>query len=571
MAQDDDYDYNNNQSCFSLKGSSTCPAYEDYYISLLEYSFLENVTDIASFDEAMIKHVKSSDFFLIPLGCENKVLKSETIPYARYSLTYLCANLIQDSYYSLPCNYDHKLSPPPLCRQTCFQYMSSVNEITNSVSLCPNQAEKREMILNMNSSCEYWSGLNATFNCVIGIANEPNLCGFGGLKEACQYCQSTSGSKDACCQLVSGCQKLSVGAIIGIIIGCLVFVGIVGAIIFRYFCYKKKRKNGVSYNGFMMNYKKKKNKKEREAHDGEEDSSSAFAYESLVSQHALVSQPYNHKSASTNSLSTAAAAAAAAVTPPTTPPSLLNIPQQQQQQQQQQQTSQGAITQPTVEEFFEVKHPYPPQMGDELALHVGDIVCVAMNFDDGWALGFNVTTGLKGVFPLVCVTPVPEELLEQLLLPEQPATNKTLVEDGSEHLMNMEQIRDNIRRSISISSRKTTTTGKHTLPTTELTDHSNIPRRTASIMRDSYDYHESDSPTSPTQHTPFFDVSLLYQNTNTSSSMKPKPSLFQPTTPTTETYEIYRKLPLPFHEKKKIGIKQFPYSYNRKVPDFIIW
>ncbi|CAO3697217.1 unnamed protein product [Rhizopus stolonifer] len=156
-----------------------------------------------------------------------------------------------------------------------------------------------------------------------------------------------------------------------------------------------------------------------------------------------------------------------------------------------------------IEEFFEVKHPYPPQMGDELGLHVGDIVCVAMNFDDGWALGFNVTTGLKGVFPLVCVAPVPEELLEQLLINE--STTKILVEDD-------------LRRSLSLTSRAT-------LPTTELTQHGNIPRRTASIMR-SYDYRESDSPTSPTLSTPFFD---------------PYHSATQPTIQNQEAFEMHGK------------------------------
>ncbi|KAI9474134.1 MAG: hypothetical protein EXX96DRAFT_580714 [Benjaminiella poitrasii] len=527
MAQGD------SMSCFSLNGSTTCPAYHEFYISLSGtqklYPFLENVTDIASFDEAMTNYVKSYNLYLSSMGCADKASTSETIPYARYSLTYLCTNLVQDTMYSLPCNYQYNLSPPPLCQQTCFQYTASIQDITDDVSVCPNQVEKQSTLDYLNSSCIYWDGLNGTVNCMIGMANEPNLCGFDELKKACTYCRSASGANDDCCLAVSGCQALSVGAIIGIIIGCLVFVGIVGAV---FCCCRNKRKNGMSFNGFMMNHSKRKNKQEQLHPD---DSSSAFVYESLVSQHALMPHSYN-KLASSNSISTTTAAA---VTPPATPPSLLHI--QQPQQQQQQPTL--AITQPTMEEFFEVKHPYPPQMGDELALHVGDIVCVAMNFDDGWALGFNVTTGLKGVFPLVCVTPVPEELLEQLLLQEQPATTKTLVEEGSpEHLMSMEQLRENIRRSMSISSRVTTTTELspttlRTLPTAELTQHNSIPRRTASIMRDSYDYRESDSPTSPTLHTPFFDVSLLHQSSNTSGLSQPEPALFQPV----ETFEMRRK------------------------------
>lgn len=263
------------------------------------------------------------------------------------------------------------------------------------------------------------------------------------------------------------------------------------------------------------------------------DSTSALGYESLASQGALVPHPphereefrYNNNKPPQLSMQTD-------FHNNTTP--LAPLPPSQQPQ------GTGLATDfsttQTLEEFYEVKHPYPPQMGDELGLHVGDIVCVAMNFDDGWALGFNVTTGLKGVFPIVCVTPAPEELLEQLLYTDQP-TNKILVEDGSLDHLNMQQICENLRRSMSASSRRTI----NTLPSSELTQHKNIPRRTASIMRSNYDYRESDSPTSPTLHTPFFDVNMMqHQHTNNNNSntlSHPEPALFQPI----ETFEMHRK------------------------------
>ncbi|KAI9269866.1 hypothetical protein BY458DRAFT_436415 [Sporodiniella umbellata] len=245
-----------------------------------------------------------------------------------------------------------------------------------------------------------------------------SILGFMDTKKACDYCKLNGA--DECCNEV-GCLSLSVGGIVGIVVGCVVLLAMAGGL-GLYFYKKRQRKTQMKQ---QFN-----------------DSSSVFGYESVAaSQRVLLpSQPLISK-----------------------PPPLVIQPQ-------------------PIEEFYEVKHPYPPQMGDELGLHVGDIVCVAMNFDDGWALGFNVTTGLKGVFPLVCVAPVPEELLEQLLVNE--STTKVLVEDD-------------LRRSLSLAS-------QNKLPTSELTQHSNIPRRTASMMR-SYDYRESDSPTSPTLSTPFFD------------------------------------------------------------------
>ncbi|KAK4514880.1 uncharacterized protein ATC70_002486 [Mucor velutinosus] len=487
IAQDD------NLTCLSLKGSTTCGAFQSFYISTTgRYPFLANVTDVASFDAAMRSYVKSSDSYLSALGCANRAENLPTIPYARYSLTFMCATIIQDNYYSLPCNYQYNLSPPPLCQSTCFDYTASLQAITGNTEVCPNQREQHSQLENLNSSCVYWSGLNGTYNCIIGMANEPSNCGFGSVSQACGYCKSNG--TDSCCETVSGCRSLSVGAIIGIIIGCLVFAGLVGAFVF-WFCYKKNKKQ--KYNGFMMNSQNQKH----ELHD----SSSALGYESLVSQ-----QGFNNASQQKVMTPPPAISTTNLASPPP-----IN-------------TMSTNSVQPVLDEFFEVKHPYPPQMGDELGLHVGDIVCVAMNFDDGWALGFNVTTGLKGVFPVVCVAPAPEELLEQLLIPEQNATNKTLVEDGSPEHLNMQQICENLKRSMSQR------TNASSLPTSELTQHSNIPRRTASIMRSTYDYRESDSPTSPTHHTPFFDVNMLHSNNSLS---QPEPALFQPI----ETIEMHRK------------------------------
>lgn len=489
-------------SCFSLNGSSTCPAFQNFYISIYgntqQYPFLNNVTDISSFDAALRSYVISPDLYLSNLGCEDKAETSTSIPYARYSLSYICATLIQDSLHSLPCNYQNNRSPPPLCQSTCYDYTASINSFTNNVNMCPNQLQQKNRMAALNSTCQYWSGLNGTDDCIIGMANEPESCGFNSLASACQYCRSTNGTNDVCCETLHGCRSLSVAAIIGIIVGCLVFTAIVGAIIYWFCCFKnKQRKNhqGVSYNGFMMNQK-------HEIHE-DNDSSSVLGYESSTSQNAFAHQP----------------AKPLLPAQPSQPP-MIN-------------TTTTNNPSSTMEEFYQVKHPYPPQMGDELGLHVGDIVCVAMNFDDGWALGFNVTTGLKGVFPVVCVTPAPEELLEQLLFQQESATatTKTLVEDGK-----MQQLCENLRRSISISSKRTI----NTLPTTELTQHNNIPRRTASIMKSNYDYRESDSPTSPTTNTPFFDVIYPTSNSNTNSTVvsQPEPALFhQPI----ETYEMHRK------------------------------
>lgn len=167
---------------------------------------------------------------------------------------------------------------------------------------------------------------------------------------------------------------------------------------------------------------------------------------------------------------------------------------------------------PLSEEFFVVIHPYPPQMPDELELNAGDIVCLALYFDDGWALGYNVTTGQKGAFPLVCISPAPEESLDQLL--QMDSSLPTTMIDSNHHSSNnnnnlqmtMEKIRENVRRSLSLNSYN----NNHSIHSSNSYNndmhHSNtIPKRSASYK--SYDYFEIDSPSSPTLHTPFFDAS----------------------------------------------------------------
>lgn len=536
--------------CFSLQNSSTCSAFSNFYISLVgnlkRYPFLANVTDVNSFDVQLLNFVNSDAFYLQQLGCSSASQQQYSTTFARYSLTYMCESLIQDSSYSLPCNFQNGLNPPPLCQSTCFEWTSSIyNNTNNNLKLCPNQIQTLDQVNNLNTTCQIWSGLNATSNCIAGIVNEPNYCGFNSTSDACSYCKSNSG--DNCCQLVSGCSKsLSTGAIIGIVIGVLIFVGIIGAFLF-WFCFSKKSSNrsrkGVSFingnggNGYVLKQKVEHNDSSSQlVHGGGE-------YESLKANQQRIS---NQPPITTSSRFTDANISMEEHTTPL----IVNTQSQPPTQ--------------TLEEFYQVKHPYPPQMGDELGLHVGDIVCVAMNFDDGWALGFNVTTGLKGVFPVVCVTPVPDELLEQLLyvvnnegeqpqVVEEQATNKTLVEDN----LSMHQIVENLRRSISLSSNsKRSTIVINSLPVSELTNHNNIPRRTASMMRRNsiYDYKESDSPTSPTHNTPFFPLNqpepaLFHQhlhnnpasiNSSSSSNSTPLQQATSPK-PKIETIEMYRK------------------------------
>ncbi|KAI7872800.1 hypothetical protein BDF14DRAFT_1748770 [Spinellus fusiger] len=375
--------------CLSLLNSKACPAFSEFYVGVPglaeRYPFLYNITDILSFDESLLAYVHSTADYLAPLQCTHQAYTTK-IPYARYSLTRICTGLVQDPDYSLPCSYKVNQAPPPLCEITCENYMDSVTQITSDISLCPDQAQKDALLLTLKSQCTTWQGYNGTGNCIMGAANEPDNCGFGNdTTSACSYCKNNN---DTCCQYVNTCRALSNGALAGIVVACLAVVAII--ISFFYLCYRRKHihKNNFSFTTYIPPPKN--------IPSHESDPRPPYGSHAGSSGHTLTAyhDKQRHSSLHRRSL------------PIETSPFMTHEELEEEH---------VMAQQLAVEELFEVVHPYPPQMADELGLHVGDIVCLAMRFDDGWALGFNVTTGLKGVFPMVCIALASEELLERLL------------------------------------------------------------------------------------------------------------------------------------------------------------
>ncbi|KAJ3068922.1 hypothetical protein HDU98_007961 [Podochytrium sp. JEL0797] len=54
---------------------------------------------------------------------------------------------------------------------------------------------------------------------------------------------------------------------------------------------------------------------------------------------------------------------------------------------------------------------FKPQLVDEIELYVGDVVVVGKRFDDDWAFGVNVTSGMEGIFPIASVSLVASTFL----------------------------------------------------------------------------------------------------------------------------------------------------------------
>ncbi|KAI7903147.1 uncharacterized protein BX663DRAFT_507620 [Cokeromyces recurvatus] len=461
--------------CVSLLQSNVCSAFSQFYIGLPglsnEYPFLINITTIEDFDNRLLEYVNSTSNYLFPLGCLSSNY-NPIIPYARYSLTHLCAKLIQNPTYSLPCNFNYGLNPPPLCQQTCYDWVDSVAKITSSPLVCSNSIQRNETLASYTDHCNTWEGFNGTItqNCISGIANEPYSCGFGNdTSAACKYCETNH--EDKCCQTIYYCHpSLSAGAIVGIVIGCTVAIALI-VITFIWYCYRNKIHLHMKPFQFIS---------PSSSTTASENNSSQPTPVHTVVQNKAVRQfdnyigqfPYKHdiREIPNKPIIT---------TTITNSPAVEKVP------------SITTLSSPLSEEFFGVIHPYSPQLPDELTLTVGDIICLALRFDDGWALGFNVTTGAKGAFPLVCISNVPEEDIDQLLTTEVQENNNLSLSTNTV----IEKWRESLQPSLSLNSYYDGEDDTH---------HSNnaIPKRSASYR--SYEYFEIESPSSPTLHTPFF-------------------------------------------------------------------
>ncbi|KAI7860321.1 hypothetical protein BDC45DRAFT_99501 [Circinella umbellata] len=404
---------NNNINCISLASSKACPAFEQYYVGFPglanRYSYLANVTDLDSFDQSLLAQVHSTDEYLLPLGCSSK--DNDNVPYARYSLSRLCAGLIQDADDSLPCNFQHNLTPPPLCKTTCDDRVSSIEMITSNEDACSVDTTRRNnTIADLKNQCTSWQGYNGTDsqNCIAGQVNEPNNCGFqDDMESACQFCSS---STDSCCQNFSCKNGLSAGAIAGIVVGSVIGIALIAL---ASFCLCSRRKRVRNDHFKFTTYVAPRDDYHRDSTRtstiplNNEPPLSTTSYTSHDHLNDIPTPPTptavvpgatttTAVGTTFESLSSSSPPIPATHLPSVVPPP----PESSSRQVLNNVEGESSLQQPRPEDLYMVVHPYPPQMGDELGLHVGDIIYVALNFDDGWGLGINAMTGLKGAFPM---------------------------------------------------------------------------------------------------------------------------------------------------------------------------
>jgi uncharacterized protein YlzI (FlbEa/FlbD family) len=63
-----------------------------------------------------------------------------------------------------------------------------------------------------------------------------------------------------------------------------------------------------------------------------------------------------------------------------------------------------------------VYESYIANKSDEITANEGDFIVISKEFDDGWALGMNITTGKKGVFPMAICEFIDDYTIKRVIM-----------------------------------------------------------------------------------------------------------------------------------------------------------
>ncbi|CAG8492428.1 6120_t:CDS:2 [Funneliformis mosseae] len=221
--------------CLSLANTVTCSAFSQYSISSASslkspssqdskgaifdtnFNWLLEAENITRFDELLLNYVNTQYIKWRYKEGTNSTLGvtqcSEVTPiissittYARYTLTTICAYLVQQPQSRLCSANDTLPNERKLCKQTCLNHYDSLQGIANSPNVCiiGTTSDINERLDDLNKWCTLPQNTddNATTNCISGEENEPNNCGFkDDTRGLCSYCKDND--TNSCCDTAS--------------------------------------------------------------------------------------------------------------------------------------------------------------------------------------------------------------------------------------------------------------------------------------------------------------------------------------------------------------------------------
>ncbi|EXJ55564.1 hypothetical protein A1O7_08492 [Cladophialophora yegresii CBS 114405] len=193
------------QSCISLAGSTACPAFNSSSISTDStlvgfYPFLAYVTSTAEFDTQIsqyVTHEYVQTKYISIFGCDNVNLGNTSSYYARYTTSFLCNGIVQNSKAACGLSGDDS---QPLCADSCAELALSEEQIVSS-NLCTGRSDQYADQLRADFTNCALPANSISGSCIAGESNEPNDCGFAGnLMGLCNFCRdSTYNGTDSCC------------------------------------------------------------------------------------------------------------------------------------------------------------------------------------------------------------------------------------------------------------------------------------------------------------------------------------------------------------------------------------
>ena len=158
--------------CFPLNGSKACPEVAGYSITpgsyLTFYTFLTSVDNITAFDDAIKAYVNNTAQYAA-VGCPS-------VPPARFTLTLVCADLVNDPISQTCSESAGGKKSPGICAQTCDDFHASLGETLGNKTLCPggNGSQLGDLAQRLDSLCQKPDGDG---DCISGAANENTTCG----------------------------------------------------------------------------------------------------------------------------------------------------------------------------------------------------------------------------------------------------------------------------------------------------------------------------------------------------------------------------------------------------------
>ncbi|KAI8883056.1 hypothetical protein K501DRAFT_323650 [Backusella circina FSU 941] len=340
------------QQCLSLKGSTACPAFGTAYVATQQQPWLINVSTVTEFDHQLLNYVNSTQYWTDTLGCPSDYR-------ARYSVSFMCATL---AFSNKSC-YQNTTLPIPLCQSTCDLYSQSAQSIISHS--CNNSTT----LASLSQICTH-DGLNGTTStgCVADSDNNENtLCGFGDdINSLCYYCSQTQ-PDSPCCRNLNCTDRpgLTGGVIAAIVVSLVVLMSLCAL---GLFCCIRRRTSRKTYPNDQQLLKP------------------AHLMEPAGIKHGYPIDDEDYME----------------IVPdiPFTYDQKIHV------------FKVNSLEKQFVRVIHQLKAPQNP---DELELLKGDILRMYYCFDDGWAFGDNFGSGLRGLFPILCVVNLSEEEVQELL------------------------------------------------------------------------------------------------------------------------------------------------------------